>query len=83
MVEESDEVTGDAGDHGMDHAGHHERVIQQVLADDSRARAVEVHRGNVRGIVPSKMNHKYRCFLCVISILTIAGIVILNILNDI
>jgi len=83
VVEEGDEVAGDAGDDGVDHTRHHERVVQQVLADDGGSRAVEVHRGNVRGIVPSKMNHKYRCFLCVISILTIAGIVILNILNDI
>ena len=51
VVEEGDEVAGDAGDDGVDHAGHHERVIQQVLADDGGAGAVEVDRGDVRGIV--------------------------------
>ena len=83
MVQESDEVTGDAGHERVNHARHHERVVQQVLADDSSARAVEVHRGDIRGIVSLVMKFKCCGFLLVISNLTIVGIVIHNILKDI
>ncbi len=51
VVEEGDEVAGNAGDHGVDQTGHHERVVQEVLADDGSARAVEVHGGDIRRIV--------------------------------
>ena len=37
VVEEGDEVAGDAGDDGVYQTGHHERVVQQVLADDGSA----------------------------------------------
>lgn len=30
-----------------DKSRHHERVVQQVFADDSRTRSVEVHRCNI------------------------------------
>ena len=83
MVQEGDEVSGDAGHKGVDQTRHHERVVQQVLADDSSARAVEVHRGDIRGVVSLVMKYKCSCFLLVISNLTILGIVILNILKDI
>ena len=55
VVEEGDEVAGDAGDDGVDHAGHHERVVQQVLADDGGSRAVEVHRGESVGQVAPQL----------------------------
>ena len=83
MVQESDEVTSDAGHERVNHTRHHERVVQQVLADDGSARAVEVHRSDIRGIVSLVMKCKCSCFLLVISNLTILGIVILNILKDI
>ena len=83
MVQEGDEVAGDAGHKGVDQAGHHERVVQQVLTDDGSARAVKIHHGNIRGIVSLEMMHKCSCFLLVINNLTILGIVILNILKDI
>ena len=67
----------------MDQAGHHKRVVQQVLADDGSASAVKIHRSDIRGIVSLEMKHKCSCFLLVISNLTILGIVILNILKDI
>ena len=67
----------------MNQTRHHERVVQQVLTDDGSARAVKIHRGNIRGIVSLEMKHKCSCFLLVISNLTILGIVILNILKDI
>ena len=51
VVQESDEVAGDAGYDGVDHTRHHERVVQEVLADDGCSRAVEVHGGDIRGIV--------------------------------
>ena len=51
MVEEGDEVAGDTGDNGVHQTRHHERVVQQVLADDGSARAVKVHCGDIRGIV--------------------------------
>ncbi len=51
MVEEGDEVAGDAGYRGVYQTGHHERVVQQVLADDGGTRSVEVHGGDIRGIV--------------------------------
>lgn len=51
VVEEGDDVAGYAGHDRVYQTGHHERVVQQVLADDGRSRAVEVHRGDIRGIV--------------------------------
>lgn len=60
VVEEGDEVAGDTGDDGVHHAWHHERVVQQVLADDSRARAVKVHRRDIRGIVGDEEVAIYR-----------------------
>ena len=51
VVEDGDEVAGDAGDDGVDHTWHHEGMVQQVLADDGGAGAVEVHGGDIRGIV--------------------------------
>ena len=39
-----------AGD-DADEARHHERVVEQVFADDGGAASVEVHRGNITGIV--------------------------------
>ena len=83
MVQEGDEVAGDAGHKGVNQTRHHERVVQQVLADDRSASAVKVHRSDIRGIVSLEMKHKCSCFLLVISNLTILGIVILNILKDI
>ena len=83
MVEEGDDVAGYASHDGVYQTGHHERVVQQVLADDGRSRAVEVHRGDIRGIVSLVMKFKCCGFLLVISNLTIVGIVIHNILKDI
>ena len=60
VVEEGDEVAGDAGDDGVDHTRHHERVVQQVLADDGGSSAVEVHRGDIRRIVGNKEVAIYR-----------------------
>ena len=60
MVEEGDEVAGDTGDEGVYQAGHHEGVVQQVLADDGGTRAVEVHRGDVRGVVGDEEVAIYR-----------------------
>ncbi len=60
MVQEGDEVAGDAGHKGVDQARHHERVVQQVLADDGSARAVKVHRSDIRGIVGNEEVAVYR-----------------------
>ena len=37
MVEEGDEITGDAGDDGVYQTRHHERVVQEIFADYGRA----------------------------------------------
>ena len=60
VVEEGDEVAGDAGYDGVYQTGHHERVVQQVLADDSGTRAVKVHGGDIRGVVGDKEVAIYR-----------------------
>ena len=60
VVEEGDEVTGNAGDDGVYQTGHHEGVIQQVLADDGGACSVEVHGGDIRGIVGDEEVTIYR-----------------------
>ncbi len=83
VVEEGDEVAGDAGYRGVYQTGHHERVVQQVLADDGGTRSIEVHGGDIRGIVSLVMMHKCCCLLWFITNLTIVVIVILNILKDI
>ena len=51
VVEEGNEVAGNAGNYCVYQTRHHERVVQQVFADDGRSRAVEVYRGDIRGIV--------------------------------
>jgi hypothetical protein len=67
----------------VNHTRHHERVVQQVLADDGGTRSIEVHGGDIRGIVSLVMMHKCCCLLWFITNLTIVVIVILNILKDI
>ena len=60
VVEEGDEVAGNTGDHGVDHTGHHERVVQEVLADNGCARAVKVHGSDIRRIVGDEEVAIYR-----------------------
>ena len=60
VVEEGDEVAVDAGNDSVDQTGHHERVVEQVLADDGGACAVEVHGSDIRGIVGDKEVTVYR-----------------------
>ena len=60
VVDEGDEVAGDAGNDSVDHTRHHERVVEQVLADDGGARAVEVYGSDIRGIVGDKEVTVYR-----------------------
>lgn len=41
------EIAGYAGHEGVEQAGHHEGVVEQILADHRGAGAVEVDRGDV------------------------------------
>ena len=46
-----DEVSHNGGGEHADESGHHERVVEQIFANDSGARAVEVDGGNIRWVV--------------------------------
>jgi len=50
----SPEVTDDAGCDYRNQAGQHETVVQKVLTDFSGAGMIEVHGGNITGIVGNK-----------------------------
>ena len=51
VEEGTDAVSTDRSRDDVDHARHHERVVQEVLTNDGGARAVEVHGCDIRRIV--------------------------------
>ena len=51
VEERADGVSANCGCDDMYHAWHHERMVQQVLANDGCAGAIKIDRSDIRRIV--------------------------------
>ena len=54
VVDIADTQSGDGRSYYVYHARHHERVVEQILANHRGARAVEVYGSDIRRIVRNK-----------------------------